>query len=137
MEGTFRTFDERWRKEAHQKMTNVAVGIAESMGATCDFEVRHGYPFLINEPKLTDRSRTYAEEYLGKENVLDLDLWPAGEDFAYYSQEIDACFYRLGTGNDKKGITSAVHTPTFDIDEAALQISIGLMAYITLRQLGE
>lgn len=137
LEGTFRTFDETWRKEAHRKMTQIAVGIAESMGATCDFEVRHGYPFLVNEPKLTERSRLYAEEYLGKENVVDLELWPAAEDFAYYSQEIDACFYRLGTGNVSKGIASAVHTPTFDIDETALEISIGLMAYITLRQLGE
>lgn len=136
MEGTFRTYDEKWRAEAHQKMTKIAVGIAESMGATCDFEVRHGYPFLINEPVLTDRSRGYAEEFLGKENVLELELWPAGEDFAYYSQEIPACFYRLGTGNEAKGITSGVHTPTFDIDERALETSIGLMSYITLRQLG-
>ncbi|NGF55315.1 amidohydrolase [Parapedobacter sp. SGR-10] len=135
MEGTFRTFDEQWRAEAHQKMQKIATGIAESMGASCDFEVRKGYPFLINEPRLTAKAKSYAEEYLGKENVLDLELWPAGEDFAYYSQENDACFYRLGTGNKEKGITSAVHTPTFDIDERALEISIGLMAYIALRQL--
>lgn len=136
LEGTFRTFDEKWRAEAHHKMKKMAIGIAESMGASCDFEVHHGYPFLVNEPRLTASAKSCAEEYLGKENVLDLELWPAGEDFAYYSQQSDACFYRLGTGNKEKGITSAVHTPTFDIDEAALEISIGLMAYITLRQLG-
>ncbi len=113
----------------------MAVGIAESMGATCDFQVAKGYPFLINEPQITAASRRYAEEYLGAENVVELDLWPAAEDFAYYSQETNACFYRLGTGNVEKGITSAVHTPTFDIDETALQTSIGLMAYIALRQL--
>ncbi|MGM1430527.1 M20 metallopeptidase family protein [Sphingobacterium lactis] len=135
LEGTFRTFDEKWRAEAHEKMTKMAVGIAESMGATCDFQVAKGYPFLINEPQITAASRRYAEEYLGAENVVELDLWPAAEDFAYYSQETNACFYRLGTGNVEKGITSAVHTPTFDIDETALQTSIGLMAYIALRQL--
>lgn len=135
LEGTFRTFDEKWRAEAHEKMTKMAVGIAESMGATCDFQVAKGYPFLINEPQITEASRRYAEEYLGAENVVELDLWPAAEDFAYYSQETNACFYRLGTGNVEKGITSAVHTPTFDIDETALQTSIGLMAYIALRQL--
>lgn len=136
MEGTFRTFDEQWRAEAHSKMLKLAEGIAESMGASCDFEVRKGYPYLINEPELTAAARGYAEEYLGKENVLDLDLWPAAEDFSYYSQEIAACFYRLGTGNKAKGIQSAVHTPTFDIDEAALQLSIGLMAYSAIRYLG-
>jgi len=136
LEGTFRTFDEKWRKEAHSRMKKIAVGIAESMGATCDFDIRIGYPFLVNEEKLTGEVRGYAEEFLGRENVIDLDLWLAGEDFAYYSQQADACFYRLGTGNEAKGITSAVHTPTFDIDESALAHSTGLMAYIALRQLG-
>lgn len=137
LEGTLRTFDEKWRAEAHEKMTKMATGIAESMGAVCDFRVDKGYPFLINEPKITAAAKSYAEEYLGSENVEELDLWPAAEDFAYYSQEADACFYRLGTGNKEKGITSAVHTPTFDIDETALETSIGLMAYMTLRYLEE
>lgn len=135
LEGTFRTYDEKWRSEAQQRMTKIATGIAEAMGATCDFEVRKGYPFLTNDPEVTSRSRAFAEEYLGKENVVDLELWPAGEDFAYYSQEVPACFYRLGTGNTAKGINSAVHTSTFDIDEDALELSIGLMAYITIKQL--
>ncbi|MFD2969382.1 M20 metallopeptidase family protein [Sphingobacterium bambusae] len=136
LEGTFRTFDERWRADAHERMVKMAVGIAESMGATCDFEVRKGYPFLINEAQITESSRAYAVEYLGADNVVELDVWPAAEDFSYYSQEINACFYRLGTGNKAAGITSAVHTPTFDIDEKALKTSIGLMAYMTLKQLG-
>lgn len=136
LEGTFRTFDEEWRAEAHEKMIKMATGMAESMGATCDFDVRKGYPFLINNPELTMVARGFAEEYLGKEHVLDLELWPAAEDFSYYSQEIDACFYRLGTGNKSKGIQSAVHTATFDVDEDALLVSIGLMAYMTLRRLG-
>lgn len=136
LEGTFRTFDERWRADAHERMVRMAVGIAESMGATCDFEVRKGYPFLINEAQITESSRAYAVEYLGADNVVELDVWPAAEDFSYYSQEISACFYRLGTGNQAAGITSAVHTPTFDIDEKALKTSIGLMAYMTLKQLG-
>ncbi|MEC3880637.1 M20 metallopeptidase family protein [Parapedobacter sp. 10938] len=136
LEGTFRTFDEQWRKEAHARMVKMATGIAESMGGSCDFEVRSGYPFLVNEEKLTAEIRGYAEDFLGKENVVDLDLWLAAEDFAYYSQVADACFYRLGTGNEARGITSAVHTPTFDIDESALALSTGLMAYITLCRLG-
>lgn len=136
LEGTFRTFDEVWRKEAHQRMKKMAEGMAESMGATCEFEIRSGYPFLINEEKLTESVRLFAEDFLGKENVLDLDIWLAAEDFAYYSQQADACFYRLGTGNQSRGITSAVHTPTFDIDEDALRLSTGLMAYLTIKQLG-
>lgn len=136
LEGTFRTMDEKWRAEAHIKMKKMAEGMAESMGGSCDFEIRKGYPFLINEEKLTARVRGFAEDYLGKENVLDLDIWMAAEDFAYYSQVADACFYRLGTRNEERGITSSVHTPTFDVDESALELSTGLMAYLALKELG-
>ena len=136
LEGTFRTMDEKWRSDAHIKIKKMAEGIAESFGGTCEFNIMRGYPFLINEEKLTANTRAHAEDYLGKENVLDLDIWMAAEDFAYYSQVADSCFYRLGTRNEGRGITSSVHTPTFDVEEDAFKISTGLMAYLALKQLG-
>ncbi|MFD0748682.1 M20 family metallopeptidase [Mucilaginibacter calamicampi] len=136
LEGTFRTMDEDWRKEAHIKMKKMAEGLVESMGGTVYFNIVKGYPYLINEPVLTNNVRGFAEDYLGKENVLDLDIWMAAEDFAYYSQVADSCFYRLGTRNESRGITSSVHTPTFDIEETALETSVGLMAYLAVKQLG-
>lgn len=136
LEGTFRTLNEEWRNEAHRLMKKMAEGIAESMGGSCDFNIMRGYPFLINEEKLTANAITFAQDYLGEENVIDLDIWMAAEDFAYYSQVTDACFYRLGTGNAAKGTTYSVHTPNFDIDEDALRTSTGLMAFIALKQLG-
>ncbi|WP_412467180.1 M20 metallopeptidase family protein [Pedobacter sp. KLB.chiD] len=136
IEGTFRTLDEDWRDEAHKRMKKMAEGIAESMGGSCDFDIHRGYPFLINEEKLTANARAFAEDFLGKENVVDLDIWMAAEDFSFYSQVTDACFYRLGTGNAAKDTQYSVHTPRFDVDEDALKISTGLMAYIALKQLG-
>lgn len=136
MEGTFRTLDEDWRKKAYEQMKKIATGIAESMGGNCVFEIVPGYPFLINEEKLTEQVSMYAQEYVGKENVVDLDIWMASEDFAYYSQVTDACFYMLGAGNKEKGITASLHTPIFNIDEDALALSTGLMAYIAVKRLG-
>jgi len=136
MEGTFRTLDEEWRAQAHEKIRKMAEAIAASMGGSCEFRIVKGYPVLINEERITQEIYTYARHYLGKENVVDLDVWMAAEDFAYYSQLADSCFYMLGTGNRQKGITSSVHTPTFDIDEEALKVGTGLMAYIALRHLG-
>jgi len=137
VEGTFRTYDEAWRKDAHQRIKKMARGIAESMGATCEIEVQVGYPHLKNHPELTKRLRSYAVSYLGEENVLDLDLWLAGEDFAYYSQQVDSSFYRLGTRNEARGIISSVHTPTFDIDESALELGCGLMAWLAIQELAQ
>ncbi len=135
IEGTFRTLNEKWRKEAKTRMKKLAEGIAESMGGSCDFRILDGYPFLYNSEELTKRHREFAVEFMGKENVVDLDIWMAAEDFAYYSQEIDACFYRLGVRNEEKGIISNVHTPTFDVDESALQIGAGLMAWLAVKEL--
>ncbi|MGY6520809.1 MAG: M20 metallopeptidase family protein [Mongoliitalea sp.] len=135
IQGTFRTLDEAWRAKAHEHMTAIAKGLVEGMGGTVDFEVRKGYPFLKNAEALTSRAEEAAIEYLGQENVLPLDIWMAAEDFSYYTQEIDGCFYRLGTRNEAKGITSGVHTPTFDIDEDALEIGAGLMAWIAVSEL--
>jgi len=135
LEGTFRTLDEEWRAKAKQLITRIAQGTAESMGGTCEVNIMHGFPYLENDPELTKRSRKSAEEFLGKENVLDLDLWMAAEDFAFYSQRVGACFYRLGVRNEAKGITSSVHTPTFDIDEDALKVGAGLMAWLAVQEL--
>lgn len=135
IEGTFRTMDESWRGEAHLRMKQMAEQIAESMGGRCEFNIIRGYPFLVNEERLTERVQSFAEEYLGKENVLEAETWMAAEDFASYSQVTPGCFYLLGVGNKEKGIPSSLHTATFNIDENALAISTGLMAYIALRQL--
>lgn len=135
IEGTFRTMDEVWREKAHKTMVKMAEGIAEAMGGSCEFEIRKGYPFLKNHPELTRRAKNYAIDYLGAENVLDLDIWMAGEDFAFYTQHTDACFYRLGTRNEARGIISSVHTPTFDVDEAALPLGAGLMTWLALNEL--
>ncbi len=134
--GTFRALNEVWRKEALIKIKKMAEGIAESMGGRCEVDISHGYPYLENNPELTQRIRKAAEEYVGKENVVDIDLTLGSEDFAYYSHVIPASFYRLGTRNEAKGITSYVHTPTFDIDEDALAIGPGLMAWMALKELG-
>ena len=137
IEGTFRCMDEQWRADGLAKMKKLAEGMAEAMGGSCDFEVLKGYPYLQNEPELTRRLKGAAIDYMGEANVIDLDIWMAGEDFAYYSQVVDSCFYRLGTRNEARGIVSGVHTPTFDIDESALEIGAGLMSWLAVKELGE
>ncbi|NOT75027.1 MAG: amidohydrolase [Cyclobacteriaceae bacterium] len=134
--GTFRALNEVWRREALAKIQKMAEGIAEGMGGRCEVTISHGYPYLENNPGLTQSIRKAAEEYVGKDKVVDIDLTLGSEDFAYYSHVIPASFYRLGTRNEAKGITSYVHTPTFDIDEDALTIGPGLMAWMALRELG-
>lgn len=133
--GTFRTMDEPWRAEAHMRITRTVAQVAEALGCTADIEIRKGYPFLVNDEALTAHSREAIVSYVGEENVVDLDLWMAAEDFAWYTHEVPGCFYRLGTRNEARGITHGLHTPRFDIDEDALALSTGLMAWTALQAL--
>ncbi|MFZ6053414.1 M20 metallopeptidase family protein [Halocola ammonii] len=132
LQGTFRTFDESWREEAHQKIEKLITGLVESMGGTCDLTIDRGYPSLFNDEATTDSARMHAEEFLGKDNVVELPRRMTAEDFSYYSQQFPATFYRLGTANTEKGITSPVHTSTFNIDESALETGMGLLAWIAV-----
>jgi len=130
MEGTLRTFDEKWRADAHQKITKLATGLAESMGGTCEVFIDKGYPFLVNDDKVTAQTKKAAIEYLGPDNVVDLDMRLTAEDFAYYTQLVPSCFYRLGVANESRGIVHNLHTPRFDVDEASLETGAGFMAYL-------
>ncbi len=136
IEGTFRTMDEKWRSEAHKLIYNYIKNTTLAHGAKFKLEIKKGYPCLINNKELCGRMKKYAIDYLGERNVVDLPIRMSSEDFAFFSHKIPACFYRLGTGNVKKGISSPVHTDTFNIDENALKISTGLMAYAALKTLG-
>ncbi len=135
VQGTFRTMDEDWRREAHRLMKDMARELAVSMGGSCELRVDVGYPFVYNDEALTALCRNAAEEYLGPENVVDLEMRMTGEDFSFYGQLMPGCFYRLGTGNPDKGITPGIHTPTFNVDEDALAIGTGMMAFLALKQL--
>ncbi len=135
LEGTFRAMDEEWRAEAHVKMKKMAESIAESMGGECEFKILKGYPFLVNDEAVTNNAKAAAIEFLGKENVIDLDLRMTAEDFSYFTQVKPACFYRLGTKNEAENITSGLHTSTFNVDENAIETSIGLMSWIALKEL--
>jgi amidohydrolase len=135
--GTFRALDEIWRADGLKKIKKMAESIAEGMGGKCEVDIHHGYPCLENNPELTKAIRAAAVQYVGVEKVVDIEQTLGSEDFAYYSQVIPASFYRLGTRNEAKGITSYVHTPTFNIDEDALKIGPGLMAWMAVQQLSQ
>jgi hippurate hydrolase len=126
--GTFRAMDEQWRFRAHELIRQQAEAVAAGMGAGIDLRIDVGYPAVHNDEKLNVIAMTRAEEFFGAQNVDVTELRMGAEDFGYYSQKIPGCFFRLGTGNRKKGISSGVHTPTFDIDDDAIEYGMAAMA---------
>lgn len=135
IEGTFRTMNEQWRQEAHELIFTKAKEIEIRTNSKINFEIRKGYPSLRNDDELTEFCKRTSIEVFGENNVHELDIRMTAEDFSFYSQKIPACFYRLGTGNKSKRITSSVHTPTFDIDEDAISIGVLNLTEITYKLL--
>lgn len=130
LKGTFRAMDEEWRKKAHQLIKKQTEGLVTAMGAEADVLIDVGYPFVDNDPLLTEMGWQLAEEYWGKENVEETELRMGAEDFGYYTHVVPGCFYRLGVRNEEKGIIHNVHTPKFDIDEEAITNGIQMMAWL-------
>jgi hippurate hydrolase len=133
MMGTFRAMDEKWRFEAHERIRTIVESTAKANGAEVELEISIGYPSVINDFATTETARSLACSLIGEANVGEAEISLGAEDFGYYTQEIPGCFFRLGTGNVKRGIVSGVHTPTFDIDEEAIKMGISMMAYLGAR----
>jgi hippurate hydrolase len=128
--GTFRAMDEEWRFKAHELIRKQAIELVESMGAEIDLHIDVGYPSVYNNEALNKIAVQQAKQFMGDPKVLETELRMGAEDFGYYSQKIPGCFFRLGSGNKSKGISAGVHTPTFNIDESAIEIGIGIMAWM-------
>ena len=130
LKGTFRAMDEEWRFKGHKLITKIATDLVRGMGGEIDIHIDIGYPSVYNNEKLNSLAKQKASEYIGDDNVEETEKRMGAEDFGYYSQQIAGCFYRLGVMNIEKGITSGVHTPTFNIDENAIEIGMGMMAWL-------
>ena len=130
LKGTFRAMDEEWRFKAHGLIRKMSTDLVHSMGGEIDLLIDVGYPSVYNNEELNETTRKKAEEFIGKANVEETEPRMGAEDFGYYTQLIPGCFYRLGVMNIEKGIVSGVHTPTFNIDESAIEIGMGMMAWL-------
>lgn len=128
--GTLRCMNEEWRFKAHDLIKKQVDQICSAMGAEASIHIDVGYPTVYNNPALTAAAWQQAEVFMGAEHVEETEMRMGAEDFGYYAQQIPACFYRLGVMNKEKGITSGVHTPTFNIDENAIETGMGMMAWL-------
>lgn len=137
IEGTLRTMNEEWRAIFHDKIEEIAKGVAKAMGGECEVDIHKGYPVLVNDPRVTEICQSSAEELFGEENIHDLDLRMTAEDFAFFSQHCPVCFYRLGVGNKANGIEYSVHHPKFDIDPDALRVGMASMSYLAIQMVNK
>jgi hippurate hydrolase len=135
IEGTFRTMDEEWRYRAHQLIKEIAEDSCKAYGAEAEVTISVGYPVVYNDPKLTVDAENKAKEYLGHDQVKTLNLRMTADDFSFYGQHIPACYFRLGTSRNDEEFITPVHNAKFNIDENAMKIGTGMMAWLAYNAL--
>ncbi len=133
--GTMRTLNQNKREKLYTYLNKITKHFAQKYQIQVSLNIVKGYPPLINSEELTYYFKNLAIDLLGKKNVVDLPTRMTADDFAYYLQKIPGTYYRLGTGNKKKGIIHNVHTPYFDIDESALYYGTASMSWFIVNYL--
>lgn len=130
LKGTFRAMDETWRYQAHELIRKHIEGIKTATGAGVDLLIDVGYPSVDNNEALTKNAWDLAKQFAGEVNVSETELRMGAEDFGYYTQKVPGCFFRLGVRDQARNIVHNVHTPKFNVDENAIEIGMGMMAWL-------
>jgi amidohydrolase len=132
LEGTLRAMDETWRFNTHDHIRTLVQDLCTASGAKSETRIEIGYPCLVNHDVVTQNCRHAAGEFLGTEKIHELPQRMTSEDFAFFSQQVPATFFRLGTGwTDRENYP--VHSNRFDVNEQALETGMGLMAFLALK----
>lgn len=137
LKGTLRSYDNEWREETLEKIQEFSETIARLYGCGCEFKPLRGYPPLINDTAATHFAKSSAIELLGEASVTDFEPKMWGEDFAFYAQQIPACFWMLGVRPHDRDEMPGLHNPKFTPDESAFSIGCALMASAAVKYLND
>ena len=135
LSGTFRTVDERWRKEALEHIRRIITETCSAHSCTVEIDIPGGYPCVVNDATLTEKIKGFAAEYAGEENTDKLELRLTSEDFGFFTQQYPCSFYRFGVKGASNQNSGGLHSSTFCIDEKALLTGAGGLAYIARRMM--
>ncbi|HJP00284.1 MAG TPA: amidohydrolase [Planctomycetota bacterium] len=128
--GTVRTHDERVQEQVHERIREIAEGVAEAMGARAVVTIDRITPVTVNDPQLVIGVRATLARVVGAENLKVERPHMGGEDFAFFAREVPGCYFFLGTTDPKAGEPGRIHTPTFAPDEGALAVGLRGAAHV-------
>ena len=127
MLGTIRTMSKEIRTFIIETIKRDLPKFVESLGGKADIRIREGYAPVINNEEITKKVEQNIIDLYGKESLeIIKEARMDVEDVSYFLNEINGCFFRLGTRNEEKGLIYDLHHPKFNIDEESLKIGIGL-----------
>lgn len=128
LSGTVRTLSASVRERVKLRIRELCNGIEAASGTKIEIEFRRGLAGVYNHPAANAALRRAAIGALGADNVAEIER-PSmgGEDFSGYGALAPGAMFRLGVRSEGLG-GEPLHSPLFDIDEAALPIGARILA---------
>lgn len=144
MWGTIRTVDPEGAvsEQIHQRMTEIAQGVAAAYRCTADVEFSDHCPCMVVDTPLAKNALTYMTELLGR-GAMDMTVLTGGkpgggsEDFAFVSHEVPTVSMFLSAGNAKEGYVYGQHHPKVRFDDSVLYEGSAAYVYMALRWLSD
>lgn len=130
LSGTFRTYDEKWREEAKNHIRRIVTETCAAYGCTAEINIPDGYPCVINDANITKKAKEYAAEWVGENDVRELEMRMTSEDFSFFTQRYPSTFYRFGVKGEINSTTGGLHSSNFRIDEKALETGVGGLVWL-------
>jgi hippurate hydrolase len=137
LSGTFRTVNEEWRTEGKKHISRIINETCAAYGCTAEINIPEGYPCVVNNEEVTTKARNFAAEWVGAENIRNLEMRMTSEDFGFFTQKYPCTFYRFGVKNKINADTGGLHSSTFQIDEKALETGMGGLVWLAWRFMTE
>ena len=135
--GTVRMLDRDAWEGAEGLVRELIEQVVAPTGATVEVDYRQGVPPVVNEVFSTGLLRTGIQAALGPDAVADTEQSLGGEDFAWYLGHVPGALARLGVrAPGDEGPFLDLHRPTFDVDEAALEVGVRVLVNTALATLG-
>lgn len=135
--GTVRSFVPEVRTLLFRRIEEIAKGICQAHGATCEVEVRLGCPATVNSEAGAALMQQVANSVVGPDQVAQIPPMMVGEDMAEFLNRAPGCFVLIGAADPAGPELSPHHNATFDFDERMLPTGVAMLAGAALAYLAE
>jgi hippurate hydrolase len=120
IKGDARAFNQKTNTMIEQSMRQLANGICNSHGISCDVKYETTCPMTFNKPEQAEAATRAAITLLGKDNCNgDIEPRPFSEDFSIMSENTPGCFVLMGNGT-KGSQGRPLHSADYDFNDELL-----------------
>ncbi|KYG29421.1 M20 metallopeptidase family protein [Alkalihalobacillus trypoxylicola] len=130
LRGTIRSYHPSTRQLLENQLQQ-AFSVIKALEGDYQLTIKKGEPALYNDPFLNKLVRSAVKKIDDAHQIITKPYGMGGEDFGFVAQKLPASMFFLGCSDHENKATD-LHTPTFNIDEAALELGVEILVYAVI-----